>query len=114
MFNCDDIDTAFAELDAWYLAGEAAPYARTWSVIAGGFASLNRREMPDTTTDFADIDHRSLAIASGDLKAYLGAGLAEAARTSLYIEAVHRLTDLGAVVTHTASRPQTTLAPNGA
>ncbi len=32
-FDPDDIDAAFAELDARYLAGEAAPYAETWSVI---------------------------------------------------------------------------------
>ena len=34
VFDVDDIDAAFEELDARYLAGEAAPYARTWSVIA--------------------------------------------------------------------------------
>ena len=33
-FDLDDIDAAFAELDARYLAGEAAAHARTWSVIA--------------------------------------------------------------------------------
>ena len=33
-FDVDDIDAAFAELDARYLAGEAAEHARTWSVIA--------------------------------------------------------------------------------
>ena len=34
-FDPDDIDAAFEELDARYLAGEAAPYAHTWSVIRG-------------------------------------------------------------------------------
>ena len=33
-FDPDDIDAAFAELDARYLAGEAAAHAHTWSVIA--------------------------------------------------------------------------------
>ena len=33
-FDLDDIDAAIAELDARYLAGEAAAYAHTWSVIA--------------------------------------------------------------------------------
>ena len=33
-FDLDDIDAAFAELDARYLAGEAAAHAHTWSVIA--------------------------------------------------------------------------------
>ncbi len=32
-FDASDIDAAFAELDARYLAGEAAAHARTWSVI---------------------------------------------------------------------------------
>ena len=31
-FDVDDIDAAFEELDARYLAGEAAAYAHTWSV----------------------------------------------------------------------------------
>ena len=33
-FDLDDIDAAFAELDARYLAGEAAAHAQTWSVLA--------------------------------------------------------------------------------
>ena len=32
-FDLDDFDAAIAELDARYLAGEAAAHARTWSVI---------------------------------------------------------------------------------
>ena len=35
LFDPDDIDAAFEELDARYLAGEAAAHAHTWSVIAG-------------------------------------------------------------------------------
>ncbi len=35
LFDLDDIDAAFEELDARYLAGEAADYSHTWSVIAG-------------------------------------------------------------------------------
>ena len=46
LFDLDDIDAAFAELDARYLAGEAAAYAHTWSVIARAYAALNRRELP--------------------------------------------------------------------
>ena len=33
MFDLDDFDAAIAELDARYLAGEAAAHAHTWSVI---------------------------------------------------------------------------------
>ncbi len=50
LFDDDDIDAAFEELDARYLAGEAAAYAHTWSVIAQGLTprstgtkSLRRR-----------------------------------------------------------------------
>ncbi len=35
-FDVDDIDAAIAELDARYLAGEAAAHAHTWSVITRG------------------------------------------------------------------------------
>ena len=100
----DDIDAAIAELDARYLAGEAAAHSQTWSVIAEVYAALNRGEMPATAPDLVDIDHRSLAaIGSGDLMAYLQAAASDdAQRSSMYIETVHRLTDLGAVTTHVA------------
>jgi hypothetical protein len=102
LFDPDDTDAALAELDARYLAGEAAAHAHTWSVITGAYVSLNRREMPATTADFVDIDHRPLAIAAGDLKAYLATALSDDKHASL-LESVHRLSDLGAVVTHSAS-----------
>ena len=55
-FDLDDIDAAFAELDARYLAGEAAAYAHTWSVIAGG---LRRAQPARTTADHAGLgQHR--------------------------------------------------------
>ena len=57
-FDLDDIDAAFEELDARYLAGEAAAHAHTWSVIAGAYAALNRHELPPTTPDWVNIDHR--------------------------------------------------------
>ena len=41
MFDLDDIDAAFEELDARYVAGEAASHARTWSVIAGLSRSID-------------------------------------------------------------------------
>ena len=58
MFDLDDIDAAFEELDARYLAGEAAAHAHTWSIIAGAFAALNRRELPADAPDLVSIDHR--------------------------------------------------------
>ena len=57
-FDLDDIDAAFEELDARYLAGEAAAHAHTWSVIARARAALNRHELPATTPDWVNIDHR--------------------------------------------------------
>ena len=45
-FDPDDIDAAIAELDARYLAGEAAAHAHTWSVIARTYAGFNRHELP--------------------------------------------------------------------
>ncbi|WP_240562975.1 nuclear transport factor 2 family protein [Mycobacterium sp. IS-1264] len=99
LFDPDDIDSAFKELDARYLAGEATVHGHTWSVIMHACAALNRREIFATTANFVDIDHRSLAaIGSGDLKTYMHAALNDGAY-NVYVEAVHRLTDLGAVVT---------------
>ena len=58
VFDVDDIDTALEELDARYLAGEAAGHAHTWSVLTEAFAAVNRREIPMTTPDWVNIDHR--------------------------------------------------------
>ncbi len=62
VFDPDDIDAAIEELDARYLAGEAAPYAHTWSVITRFNAAFNRREIPPTT-DWVTIDHRRVITA---------------------------------------------------
>ncbi|AGB23747.1 putative ATPase [Mycobacterium sp. JS623] len=101
LFEPDDIDAAFEELDARYLAGEAAPHTCTWSLIAQGYAAINRGEVPSITGQF--IDRRRLAPVDGvDLKAYIAATLDLTPDITVYIEAVHRLTDRGAVVTHVA------------
>ena len=72
VFDLDDIDAAFAELDARYLAGEAAAHAHTWSVITGAYAALNRREHPATTPDWVNIDHRrGISFAPGEVSALL-------------------------------------------
>jgi hypothetical protein len=99
-FDLDDFDAAIAELDARYAAGEAAPYAQTWSVIGQGYASLNRRELPAMTSDFVSIDHRrGAAFAPGDLIAYIRAGWDLNERISTYVGTVHRINNLGCVVT---------------
>ena len=104
VFDPDDIDAAFDELDARYLAGEAAEYAHTWSVIIHGHAAFNRREYPATTPDWVNLDHRrGRAFAPGDLFANWRAAWDLVPDIRIYIEAVHRLSALGAVVTHGAS-----------
>ncbi|MEV0668989.1 BTAD domain-containing putative transcriptional regulator [Mycobacterium sp. NPDC050441] len=102
-FDADDIDAAFDELDARYLAGEAAPHAQTWSAIVRAYAGFNRRELAATTPDWVNVDHRrGAAFASGDMIAYIQAAWVDSPDTRIHIAAVHRLSDLGAVVTHVA------------
>jgi class 3 adenylate cyclase len=100
VFDLDDTDAAFAELDDRYVAGEAAPHAHTWSVVAGVFAALKRHEIWPTTPDFMDVDRRRLAVETGGFEAYLHAIWDVTDYVSVHITAVHRLTALGAVVTH--------------
>jgi hypothetical protein len=101
LFDLNDINAAFVELDARYLAGEAASHSQTWSVIAQGYAAANRGELAATVPDLVNIDNRQLAmIESGELVPYLRDTFDELANFSTYVEAVHRLTDLGVVVTH--------------
>jgi len=101
LFDPDDIVDAIEELDARYLAGEAAVHSETWSVIVASYAAIRRRELPATTTDFVDVDHRALApIGPGDLKAYIWSTMELTQNFTTYIEAVHRLSLLGAVLTH--------------
>jgi hypothetical protein len=102
-FAPEDIDAAFEELETRCLAGEAADHTHMWSVIAGAFAGFNRHEIPVVTTESVYIDHRrGPTMAPGDLMKYLRTALDDSVGNRLYIEAVHRLTDLGAVVTHVA------------
>ncbi len=55
-FDPDDIDAAFEELDARYLAGEAAAHAHTWSLVKAG---LCRVQSARASRDDAGLDeHR--------------------------------------------------------
>ncbi|MCV7261286.1 BTAD domain-containing putative transcriptional regulator [Mycobacterium shimoidei] len=102
-FDLDDMDAAIAELDARNLAGEAAPFAQAWSLVAEGYAGFNRREFLATTPDAVSIDHRrGPAFAPGDFIDYIQAAWNDSPDTKIYIEAVHRLSSIGAVVTHVA------------
>ena len=101
LFDPDDLDAAFAELDTRYLDGEAAAHAHTYSVIAAAFAAVNRRELPSTTSELASIDHRRpVAFAPGELIPYLQATLNDSPEIRIDIEAVHRVSNIGAVVSH--------------
>ena len=100
VFDLDDIDAAFEELDARYIAGEAATNAHTWSAVAGAYAALNRHELPATTPDWVNIDHRRFAtIEPGEMTASLRAIWDFAPDWNIHIAAVHRLSNHGAVVT---------------
>lgn len=102
-FDLDDIDAALEELETRYLAGEAAPHAHTWSLVTEAYAALNRRELPLTTEDFADIDHRRGArIDAGGMKALLRSAFEHTPVFSSYVESVHRLTEYGSVITQVA------------
>ena len=91
VFDVDDIDAAFEELDARYLAGEAAAHSRTWSVIAGpmprstGANSPRRRRTGSTSTI-----RRSQRIEPGDLAAIHPCHVGSHADISIHIEAVHQ------------------------
>ena len=55
-FDPDDIDAAFEELDARYLAGEAAALRAHLVGHRAAYAAFNRHEIP--ATDWVTIDHR--------------------------------------------------------
>ena len=81
-FDLDDIDAAYQELDARYLAGEAAAHSHTWSVIIRNTAAFNRHELPAVTPNWVNIDHRrGTAFAPGDVMPYIRAAW-DARRTS--------------------------------
>lgn len=102
-FDLDDFDAAVAELDSRYLAGEAAPHARAWSVAMASYAALNRHELPPTTPNCVYADHRrETAFGPADLTAYFGGGWDLNQDVNIYVEEVHRLTGVGAVVTYRA------------
>ena len=103
MFDLDDIDAAFAELDARYLAGEAAGHAESWSEITQSYAAMNRHEIPATMSEWTTIDHRVReTFEGGDLTAYARSAWELMPNVKIRIEAVHRLSDRGVVATHVA------------
>ena len=95
----DDIDAAIKELDARYLAGEAAAYAHTWSVITEAYAAFNRHEL--LAADLVTVDHRRvIPFESSTMTETLRSIWDVTSDLNIQIEAVHRLSSFGAVVTH--------------
>ena len=102
-FDFDDFASAISELDARHLAGEAAAHAHTWSMVAESYAALSREEFPAVSPDSVFVDHRrAAAFGSTDLSDYIRAGWELGQHIRPYIEAVHRLSDLGAVCSYAA------------
>ena len=104
LFDLDDFDAAVVELDARYLAGEAAAHSRTWSVI------MQKSTLGSTGTKFPRRHRTGFTLTIGRSQRsrpmicpHPSAPSGTSRRTSTtYIEAVHRLSDLGAVITHMA------------
>jgi class 3 adenylate cyclase len=65
-FDPDDLDAAYAELDARYAAGEAAPYARLWEMYPRNMRALAERDWEKFATAYAPDcvmeDHRPLGL----------------------------------------------------
>ena len=100
VFEPDNFDAAVAEVDARYMAGEAAAHAHIWAAVTRTYAAANRQQLL-LTPDCVSIDHRrARAFAPGELTEYMKATWDLAPNVSAYVEAVHRLSNVGAVVTH--------------
>jgi DNA-binding SARP family transcriptional activator len=95
-YDGDALDTAFDELEARYLDGEAAPFARTWRSIVRTIDAINRHEelpLPDT---YQGVDHRPFSLPTANPRQWTPVELADAVTTR--ITAVPRLDVHGAVV----------------
>jgi hypothetical protein len=101
LFDSDNVDAAFEELESRYRAGEAAPYQTAWSVIAQACAYFNRHEVPATTPDSVAVEHRQLLSTDAtDLASAIRAVWDLTPDARMHIETVHRLSELGAVITY--------------
>jgi hypothetical protein len=101
LFDADDIEAAFEELESRYLIGEAASHQNTWSVVAEACACFNRHEVPATTPDSVAVEHRPLLTTDTvDLASAIRAVWDLTPEARMDIATVHRLSDLGAVITY--------------
>ena len=100
VFDPDDFEAAIAELDARYLAGEADRTRPRGNGHTGLRRTQPARASPHDAR-WVSVDHRrGRAFAPGDLPAYLDASWELMPQSSLYIDDVHRLNDIGTVITH--------------
>src|SRR5262249_54924175 len=75
----------------------------TWSAITQAYGALNRHELPATAPDWINVDYRRLTtIEAGEITPYLRAAWGDMRGISIYVEAMHRLSNLGAVITYWA------------
>ncbi len=67
----------------------------------GAFEAINRHEIPATTPDYVIVDHQlqHATIEASGLTEYLSASWDLTPDLRMYIEAVHQLNDVGAVIT---------------
>jgi hypothetical protein len=98
VFDADDLDGAFAELDRRYLEDEAAPYAETWGLIVDRVDAFNRRESRGIH-DPVYVDHRPMTTNETRYGEWQREVIATAPDSLARVVAVHRLTDAGAVFT---------------
>jgi hypothetical protein len=98
LFDPHDIAAALDEIDGQYLAGEAAPYAHTWSVITRSFAEFNNHQPPPATLQWVD-RRRLVGSGTSDLTETTQAAWNITTSMCSRIEAVHRLNNRGAVIT---------------
>ena len=89
-FDIDNIDVAFEELDARYVAGEAAEDAHTWSVICPGMPELPAMAATAPAWSTSTIVGLHDCVRRVDPTTTIG----RRANIRSYVEAVHRLTDL--------------------
>ena len=66
MFELDDFDAAIAELDARYLAGEAAAHANVLQPVMDTVGELNRHEPGPMLGRIAFADHRRVPFGSAE------------------------------------------------
>ncbi|MEV5361026.1 hypothetical protein AB0K45_11985, partial [Micrococcus luteus] len=104
LFDVENVDAAFAELEARYAAGEAKPYERVWAAVTSACVRLNLRDVPEHAADWVALDHRkAISFAPGAVNDYIGATMHDFPDYRIRIEKVHRLSEIGAVITFTSS-----------